>query len=418
VGSPRILVVDDDRNKVQSLAEVIYSVEPFGPDNVDVVSDVVSAKERLGRNKYALVVLDINLPLRADRPTEVGGGLGVIAFLKGNNRAIQPDFILGMTAFDDGASVAEKEFSSPLWKLVRFSFGDSSWKTPLREALLYLVGKHRPPYYNDGRAYQTDMAIFVALEDVELQAALALPANWAAMDVDHDPTRYYVGSFECVAGPVSAILVAAPKMGLPTSAAIASKLIHNFRPQLLGVAGICAGVKGKTKIGDILVADPCFDWGSGKWVVDKKSSELRFQPAAYPWRIDEDVRTRAKGMKDDAAFLSRVHEQFSGKKPQGAPAVIVEAMGSGGSVLQATKLMDDVKEQHKNLIGVEMETYGVFTAAHLAASPRPTVVSMKSVSDYGNERKKDGYQEYAARTSVAALHHFAIGYFEALRSKT
>ena len=89
--------------------------------------------------------------------------------------------------------------------------------------------------------------------------------------------------------------------------------------------------------------------------------------------------------------------------------MLVEAMASGASVLQAASLMDDVKDQHKNLVGVEMETYAVFTAAQYASEPRPKCISIKSVCDFGDEDKKDGAHLYAAYTSARFLYRFAIG---------
>lgn len=85
------------------------------------------------------------------------------------------------------------------------------------------------------------------------------------------------------------------------------------------------------------------------------------------------------------------------------PKVHIEAMASGASVLQASSLVEDVRGLHKNLIGIEMESYAVFTACEYAAEPRPKCISVKSVCDFGDESKSDGFHEYAAYTSAAFL---------------
>src|SRR5690606_6844612 len=158
---------------------------------------------------------------------------------------------------------------------------------------------------------------------------------------------------------ISVIVTAAPRMGMPAAAVSASKLIHNFRPRFIAITGICAGIRGKTEIGDILIADPCFDWGGGKWVANAKS-DLQFHAAPYQWRLDESLRAAAKSMAVTPNLMSNVHTEYSKTKPTHPPTVFIDAMASGASVLQASAVIEDVRDQHKNLIGIEMESYAVF----------------------------------------------------------
>ena len=70
--------------------------------------------------------------------------------------------------------------------------------------------------------------------------------------------------------------------------------------------------------------------------------------------------------------------------------------------------MKDVREQHKNLVGIEMESYAVFTAVEYSSEPRPKCISIKSVCDFGDESKSDIAHAYAAHTSSNFLYEFAI----------
>jgi nucleoside phosphorylase len=198
---------------------------------------------------------------------------------------------------------------------------------------------------------------------------------------------------------MSVVAVAAPKMGLPTAAVIATKLISHYRPKYIAITGICAGVRGKVDIGDLLVADPCFDWGSGKWVRDT-AGDIKFRPAPYPWRLDPYLRTAIQKLGESTDYLKELHDNYSEEKPSNPPRVVIDAMASGGSVLQVAKLMDDVRDQHKNLVGLEMESYSVFTAAEYAAEPRPKCFSVKAVCDFGDEKKADAAHAYAAYASA------------------
>ncbi len=76
-----------------------------------------------------------------------------------------------------------------------------------------------------------------------------------------------------------------------------------------------------------------------------------------------------------------------------------------------TEMIDSVKKQHKNLIGIEMESYAVFTACALADDPKPLCVSLKSVCDFGDSSKSDDYHHYASYTSAKVLTRFILDWF-------
>lgn len=61
-------------------------------------------------------------------------------------------------------------------------------------------------------------------------------------------------------------------MGMPAAASLAMKMIMTFRPAFVGMVGVAAGVKGRTNFGDVIAADPTWDYGSGKHAVPIKMS--------------------------------------------------------------------------------------------------------------------------------------------------
>ncbi|WP_025040677.1 phosphorylase family protein [Nitrosospira briensis] len=404
----KILLVDDDREKSRVIAETVLSVPGVSSHDIEYVTNVIAAKRAIMKTRFDLVILDINLPPRPEDRVVVGAGLDVLNFIKQNHKAKEPAYLFGFTAHEDGVAIASKEFSSPLWKLLRFSHRDGEWKTPLREAITYLQKSSHPPYVSDGSTYHYDLAIFVALEGEELASILKLDGSWSRIQVEHDHTQYYKGCFVGPKGEVSVVATSAPRMGMPAAAVTASKLINSFRPRFVAVAGICAGVRTKTEMGDILIADPCFDWGGGKWIKHSRSDSIRFVPAAYQWRLDEPLRVAARTVAEMPGLLARIHEQFPGEKPNTPPRVLIDAMASGASVLQATTMVDDVRGHHKNLVGIEMESYAIFTAAEYASEPRPKCIAIKSVCDFGDEDKSDFAHSYAAHTSANFLYEFAI----------
>jgi nucleoside phosphorylase len=60
------------------------------------------------------------------------------------------------------------------------------------------------------------------------------------------------------------------------------------------------------------------------------------------------------------------------------------------------------KAQHRKLLGIEMEAYGVMCAADDLPTPQPRAIVLKGVSDFADSAKSDAFREYAAYVSAGA----------------
>lgn len=54
------------------------------------------------------------------------------------------------------------------------------------------------------------------------------------------------------------------EMGMVSAAIISTIALMTYRPKVIVMGGICAGVEGKVNIGDIIVANPTFNHEAGK----------------------------------------------------------------------------------------------------------------------------------------------------------
>lgn len=413
----RVLIVEDEQEKRRLISEAVNSAEGMIYSNIDYAHDLNAAKRYLQTNKYQLVILDINIPASAITGPEIGLGLELLSFIKTNLKAIKPTYVIGMSAYSEGVDAAAADFNFPLWRFINFSYAQLDWQGTIKEAVEYLSENNKPPYTADGKNYHTDLCVYVALEE-ELTSLKNLAVNWTALKVAHDDARYFQGQFKRDDKTLEVIIAASPEMGMPIAAVFAAKMIHTFRPKYMGIIGICAGVHGKTNMGDILVADPCFDLGSGKWTVDKETDQLKFLPALYQRRLDENLRAKISSQGDNKTLLENIWRSFHYSKPQSFPEVEIGPMGSGSSVLQALKMMEQARETHKNLIGIEMESYSVFTACEFASAPKPRCFSMKAVCDFGDSKKADDYHDYAAYVSANFLYEFALEHLDSRHEPT
>jgi len=405
-GALKVLVVEDNTDKLGAIINCINAVREVSAETLDA-RDAMSARILMEKERFDLLILDLRIPNRLGELATASEGSNLLRELSNRPKYQKPYHIIGITAYDDSFADSEQLFSEHLWALLKFDITTGDWSRQLTNKLKYLWGSRGLLRYSDGQSYEVDLAIITALDTVELDAVRQLQGSWVDVAVPHDSTRYFRGTFSRENKHLSVVAAAAPRMGMAMSAVVASKLIYNFRPRYLCMCGIAAGVKDKTEIGDVLVPDPSWDWGSGKREVDEHKNSV-FSPAPYQLSLPTDIRDRIKAFADRSDSLSDIQRSWPGKKRVNALRVHVGPVASGAAVLADPAVVDSVKDQQRQLIGVEMEVYGVLTAAENSGRPRPTAFAVKSVCDFGDEGKSDEHQAYAAFTSAQFLYAFAM----------
>lgn len=257
------------------------------------------------------------------------------------------------------------------------------------------------------RTRPCDIALVTALDD-ELAGVRQLPFDWKEHYSEGDGTTYYEATMQV--GNVSKRLVAATssRMGMAAAASLSSKIIDLYRPSHIIMTGITGGIRGRVQLGDILVADPSWDWGSGKYeVIDGKP---RFSANPDQLRISPDVRPMLIQASKDNELLASVRSSFPGNKPVQTLACHVEAVASGASVLGDEAVVEEIKKQNRKLHGVEMEIYGLMMAAETCSRPRPLVFAAKAVSDFAVTTKDDDYRADAIHVSANFAYRFIEKY--------
>jgi nucleoside phosphorylase len=191
-------------------------------------------------------------------------------------------------------------------------------------------------------------------------------------------------------------------MGMVSTALLSQTLISQFSPKAIAMTGICAGVEGKVKGGDILFADPVWDYQSGKLVAAPGGGTmLKIDPTQH--QADPVVKSNVENLFNEELMI-QIYKGYKGDKSQlQVPNLLVGPVASGSMVLSDGQTMKKIQDQHRKLIGVEMEVFGLYAAAHCAPNPRPAVFALKSVCDFGDPEKNDIYQQYASYTSAKAL---------------
>lgn len=264
--------------------------------------------------------------------------------------------------------------------------------------------------------YDTDVAFVCALEHPELTAlfrALGGASKWTEAGDARFPHVYHRSSVALPSGrSLSVVATAATSMGLTAAAIVTTQLVLQFRPRMVIMVGIAAGTKdGKKQFGDILVADPSVDYNSGK--VSQEDGIRAFLPDPYPIGLYPRLRSLLHKYRGDHPALVEVKKRWQGKAPPQTIKVHVGPLGAADQVIDDESRILEIQRNWRKLIGVEMETYGVYRACWEAPEPKPQFVSFKSVCDFAAQ-KTDSWQEYAAFTSAEFAVMFLKSTWESL----
>lgn len=404
----RILIIDDDPQKCSHVLDLLGAIPEVSRQNIAVAEDLVRARDILSKAYFDLLILDIMLPSIPGEAPTLDAGKQFVRELRMSRTLIKPAHVIGLTSFDDALTGADSAFLDELWRLIKYDPTSDGWVRQLKLKVHYLIqSKHE---LQAGTAsYDYDLAIITALWKPELKAVMALPLQWEARTFANDGTDYFVGLPRAAASPIIRVVAAScSQMGIAPAAVLTTKLIHHFRPRFLAMCGIAAGVKASgVHLGDILIVEQSWDYESGlrRPNVDG-DSVLHPDPHHIP--ISADLRDKFAQCIGKDKYLADIEALWKGEKPERPIRVRLGPVASGAAIVEDESLVQGVKDHARKLIGIDMETYGVFFASQNCCKPRPSPFSIKSVVDLADPKKNIAFHEYGAFTSAQFLWRFAL----------
>lgn len=402
----KVLTLDDNARKVKDLREFFSKIPDVSVH--DIAVDLVSARQHLHSNHYDLLILDLGIPNRIGDDPLPKNGIEFLDEINKTSRIIKPSHIIGLSEHQNYINEFYSNFQDELWALIKYSESSNGWEKQLAKKINYLIQSKRDLQNTANSSYDFDLAILTALRTPELDAILNLPANWNPFTLNNDATEYHQGYFEKDSKRIKVVAAHAPQMGMVAASVLANKLIVNFRPKYIAITGIAGGIKGVGNFGDILVADISFDSGSGKIKTDANGN-AKFYPDYRSIDFNTDLKEAFLACKGRREYLNEIKKKWQGNKSDKELDIHIGPFASGAGVIENEKIIEEIKGHSRKLVGIDMESYGVFYTAKNCSKPRPlAALSLKSISDFANPDKDDAYQAYAAYTSANYLYNFAL----------
>lgn len=401
-----ILIIDDNPDKIYELQETIKQIG----DNVqvDYELEVKKACCVLEKRYYDLLILDVQLPSIDHRGgVAEKGGIQILEMISEMDSINKPAQIIGLTAFDENYEEVKREFENKLWHLVKYSKSSIEWKNQILEKIEYLLLSREcfersiPKKIED---ICIDCVIITAVDN-EFNTVIKCGFTWKQYQREGDPTRYYYTTFEKNGNTLKLLLVKQNQMGMSASSMLTTKIIEAFSPKLVCMVGIAGGRKEEVNLGDIIIASESWDYGSGK--IRPKSASSGFELSPEPHQIGISAACKEYLSDDFSKQLYQVRMKWNesnGKEINHDIKIHIGALASGASVVQDDKMIAEyILPQNRKVLGLDMETYGVYYAAKNAYNKKVEFLSIKAVSDFADSSKNDDYQLYSAFVSTHFL---------------
>ncbi len=397
MSKPKILIVDDQiANKPQLVPALIEA--GISHSDIEISASSTEARRLIERERFALMVLDLALPNRPDEEPVRSGGLTLLRDITARpNRYKVPNYVIGLTAFDDLKTELAEGFEEHLWPLLHYDPTSEVWVSRIIKQVSHILDSARATVETDGTV---DVCIITALYSPELTNVLKLPWNWEDPYRLDDSNLIHRGNLAINGRVFSVISTSARKMGMIAAGLTALKLINKFRPKLLIMPGICAGVRGRNRLGDVILASTVWNWQSGKMGAEHGSMGLSLDP--HQLHAPDLALSQFEHLSQQQHIWNAIYAGFGGVKPDHILQAHIGPVATGQVVLSSAEVMKSIEAQNRKLLGVEMECYGVYAATQWSDEPKPLTFAIKSVCDFGDQDKDDRYQDYAAYTSAMA----------------
>lgn len=403
-----ILLVEDYPEKIKNIVKV---VTPFLGEEIVLnrANDINTAKNILRKKNIDIMILDIYLPQIYGDDILQDGGITLLKTLKKSKTYSYPRYVISVSGYEDSTKVFETSEGN-IHKAIYYDPTNNQWEIILQQCLDTAIAIISNTVVH--RSYDYDIAVICALKE-ERDAVKKFLIDVKVVKIDYDNDIYYVGYFMKDDKKIRVVISYANQMGMVAATSLTTKMINNFAPKYMVMTGITGGTKpDKMNFGDVIVALRSWDYRAGKDI--RKEEQAKHLNTINAIDIDTSMISYCRCLAEDANTLNAIKESFTeGEKPEEDLQLLLGPVVSGASVVTDPQIVQDVLDnQHREVLGIEMEIYGMYYASSWALKPHPRIIAVKGVSDFADSDKGDKYHAYASYTSAKVFEILAKNYFE------
>jgi nucleoside phosphorylase/tetratricopeptide (TPR) repeat protein len=217
------------------------------------------------------------------------------------------------------------------------------------------------------------------------------------------------------------------RAGNTDTADITGEFIREFQPRFVMLVGIAAGIRGRAKIGHVVVSSTVFAYEPGTMQRHNGRRAITPRPtvAALPHGINQDlmpylVRSHRLPLPPEA-MGGRMPVVPAGREAEYAANVAEDIVVFEGGIASGEKLLRDAEflkelrsNSHGRIEAGDMESVGLVTACSKAQVPWLIV---RGISDFGDELKDDVFHTLASVAAATVAADFLRGGLQLLESE-
>lgn len=405
----RILIMDDSDEKISRIRSVLTNNCLVEDSSIDDARSLNSGRKKLSENYYDLLILDLVLPINDNEEITPGKSEVFINELYTFGRLKRPNFVIGLTQYEDKVQNNTQNFDDKLWKLIHYNLSSSDWEQLLQRAVDTILSTKNQLLESINNINKFDFGIICALSEEFEQMKAASGLEWEILRIDNVPIDFFKSELHTELGSTIRIIAGRNNMpGMQAASVMASCMFSLFDVKTIFMTGICAGFKkddnDTINFGDIFIAESEYDYGSGKLCSSDDGSILKPDPKSLECsfeikgQINTFIEEKHPEYKLEAA-LQTVNLNITKKSPQ-----ILFGPGACGSYVVTDKsFMNNLISTNRKLKGLDMEGYGLYMAAHVL---NRKALLIKSISDFADSNKGDTYHQMCSYSSAWFLFEF------------
>jgi nucleoside phosphorylase/CheY-like chemotaxis protein len=394
----KVLLVDDSVEKIAQVKAALRHTALKCKCDFTVVTSSIAAKSCLASALFDILILDQNLPERDGERPKASEGLTLLREMRTLQRLIAPREVIILTAFE----LYRTEFESVEdfgWMCIKCGPSDVGWQKQLISRINVVAGIVESVLVPSN--FVVDFAVVAALGRPEFEPLRRELFGGSVVRHAGDPREYYEGNVNLGGRQAAVVGLTIHEMGPVAACGVTANLIFRYRPRIVIMAGVAGGVGKDVAIGDIVVADQCWNYDAGKWVDWRR--QPRHQPEPKPIPIDEGLRVFCNSLAVDSKFEHALQDYGCRLKPAiGRCGILVGSVVSGSAVVESRAVKERICRVHRKTLALDMEIFGVYKACVLASAPKPIFLAAKAISDLADSRKRgDRWKSSAASVSAA-----------------
>lgn len=406
----KILIMDDGKDKIARIRSVLTKKCLVENDKIDEAHSLNTGREKLSKDFYDLLILDLVLPISDGEAIEPGRSENFINELHSFARLKKPIYVIGLSQFEEKVETNSNKFEDKLWKLIHYDLAKDDWEQLLQNAVNAIQSTKEQLLTSIVDINRYDCGVICALSEEFEQMKIASGLQWKRINIPSIGLDFFETEMHTELGHTLKIIAARNNMpGMQATSVISSCMFALFNLNVLFMTGICAGFKkdendNTVEFGDLFIAESEYDYGSGKLCDSKDGSYLKPDPKHF--ECDFDLKNKINTFIEERHpenILPGILKTKNLDLIRTIPNIHFKPGACGSYVVADKTFMDKLIDNNRKLKGLDMEGYGLYMTSHILGKK---CLMIKSISDFADSDKGDKYHNMCSYSSAWFLFEF------------